>query len=700
MGAQVRDGKAAQAPERGLEIAVFSPGIRRVSHLEQFLDASSIHYRPTARRAARVDYVIGWGTKATSARAEQFAARFQKPLLRLEDGFFRSVRAGKGQSPLSLVVDDLGIYYDAARPSRLEALLNSPPEDDPLSDPRLLERARAARRRVCSAGLSKYNDAPVDLPSWLEELGAPFVLVVDQTYGDEAVRRGNVPEGGFDRMLEAALNEHPDAQIVVKTHPEVVLGKKRGYLARAAEHGPRVHVLASHASPHSVLERASHVYVATSQLGFEALLRGKKVSCFGTPFYSGWGLTDDRVPLPRRTRLRSIDELALAAWILYPRYVDPVTGLRCELEDILSHLELQRRRFRENAGVVRAYGFTWWKRPFVRRYLGGPSTVLSFERRLPSFPTQTTRAVVWGRRGPRGLEEHCRTRGIPLLRMEDGFLRSVGLGADLTAPASLVLDARGMYFDPRQPSDLEDLLLSRTFTDDEKERARALRLQIVRARISKYNPQARPDQVRARPRGRPVLLVPGQVEDDESVVLAGAGLNNDALVRAVRHAHPDAYLLYRPHPDVVSRNRKGALGAEAARLVDEVARGISLEDCLALADEVHTLTSLVGFEALLRELPVCVYGQPFYAGWGLTRDRAQLPRRARRLELDELVAGVLLVYPRYYSFAANAFVTAEQVVFELSRDRALRKTIPLDTSWPWRQLRKVWGWSQEVQRAR
>jgi len=701
MGAEVRAGRAAQAPERGLEIAVFSSGIRRLSHLEQFLDAGAIHYRPTARRAARVDYVIGWGTKATSARAEEFAARFQKPLLRLEDGFFRSVRAGKGQPPLSLVVDDLGIYYDATGPSRLEALLNAPPEDDPLSDPRLLQRARAARGLVCSAGLSKYNDAPVDLPGWLDELGTPFVLVVDQTHGDEAVRRGNVPEGGFDRMLEAALKEHPDTPIVVKTHPEVVLGKKRGYLTQAAETSGRVRVLATHTSPLAVVERASHVYVATSQLGFEALLLGKKVSCFGTPFYSGWGLTDDRVPLPRRTRRRSVDELAAAAWILYPRYVDPVTGLRCELEDILSHLELQRRRFRDNAGVVRAYGFSWWKRPFVRRYLGGPSTVLSFERRLPSVPVQTTRAVVWGRRGPRGLEEHCRTRGIPLLRMEDGFLRSVGLGADLTAPASLVLDARGLYFDPRQPSDLEDLLERRTFTDEEKERARALRLQIVRARISKYNPQARPDEARVRPRGRPVLLVPGQVEDDESVVLGGAGLRtNDALVRAVRHAHPEAYLLYRPHPDVVSRNRKGALGDEAAQLVDEVARGISLEGCLALADEVHTLTSLVGFEALLRELPVCVYGQPFYAGWGLTRDRVELPRRARRLELDELVAGALLVYPRYYSFAANAFVTPEQVVFELSRDRTSRQTIPLDTSWPWRQLRKVWGWSQEVQRAR
>jgi capsular polysaccharide export protein len=65
------------------------------------------------------------------------------------------------------------------------------------------------------------------------------------------------------------------------------------------------------------------------------------------------------------------------------------------------------------------------------------------------------------------------------------------------------------------------------------------------------------------------------------------------------------------------------------------------------ADELHCLTSLAGFEALLRGKPVTVHGQPFYAGWGLTTDLAPIPRRRRRLDLEELVAGVLIAYPRY-----------------------------------------------------
>ena len=41
---------------------------------------------------------------------------------------------------------------------------------------------------------------------------------------------------------------------------------------------------------------------------------------------------------------------------------------------------------------------------------------------------------------------------------------------------------------------------------------------------------------------------------------------------------------------------------------------------------------------------VATYGQPFYAGWGLTVDLAPPARRGRLLTLDELVAGVLLLF--------------------------------------------------------
>jgi capsular polysaccharide export protein len=88
--------------------------------------------------------------------------------------------------------------------------------------------------------------------------------------------------------------------------------------------------------------------------------------------------------------------------------------------------------------------------------------------------------------------------------------------------------------------------------------------------------------------------------------------------------------------------------ADVLAHVDRVVRGGSMAALLAQVDAVHVLTSLTGFEALLRGREVVCHGVPFFAGWGLTRDLAPVPaRRTRRLSLDALVAGTLILYPRY-----------------------------------------------------
>jgi capsular polysaccharide export protein len=88
---------------------------------------------------------------------------------------------------------------------------------------------------------------------------------------------------------------------------------------------------------------------------------------------------------------------------------------------------------------------------------------------------------------------------------------------------------------------------------------------------------------------------------------------------------------------------------------------------IGAVDEVHTLTSLCGFEALLRGKRVVVYGQPFYAGWGLTIDLAPIARRQRHLSLDQLVAGALILYPRYLDPLTQRRCTPETAIDRLSR---------------------------------
>jgi capsular polysaccharide export protein len=204
--------------------------------------------------------------------------------------------------------------------------------------------------------------------------------------------------------------------------------------------------------------------------------------------------------------------------------------------------------------------------------------------------------------------------------------------------------------------------------------------------VTKYGARAvASPAVDAEP-GRRAVLVAGQVSDDQSVRLGGAGVRGalDLLAR-VRAVEPDAYILFKPHPDVEAGHRHGAVAdADALQFADEIVRDRPLPDLLAAVDAVHVLTSLCGFEALLRGREVVVHGQPFYAGWGLTRDLAPPPRRGRPLNLAELVAGALILYPRYLDPATGLPCPPEILISRLV-DAAPRPTALT-------RARRIQGW--------
>ncbi len=675
-------------------IAVFSRGIERTPHIASLLGADDVVGRPSDQESGRIDAVVGWGHKPNTRMAMRFARRHQLPYWRAEDGFLRSVGLGAdGAPPLSVVLDDVGIYYDATRPSRLEVMLAGSADSDPLDEPVILARARRAIDRIRDAQLSKYNSSPTTSVDLGPARAAERVLIVDQTRGDLSIECGLASASTFRRMLDTARLDHPRAELIVKVHPDVLAGKKQAHLADAAGE-PNVRIWATSANPIAVLEQVDHVYVVTSQLGFEALMVGKPVTCFGAPFYAGWGLTDDRCAIPRRTRTRSVEQVFAAAYILYARYVDPDTGRACQLERIIEHLTLQREQFSRNDGSIFCFGFQLWKRNYVRAYLRSPGNRVLFPRNAEHAERlgfdESSKLLVWGLRDNMATQRLRARHDVPLWRMEDGFLRSVGLGSDLDVPASLVVDREGIYFDPRRPSELEMILQARAFSHDELTRARALRTRIADAELSKYN-VGKPLRISV-PDGKNVILVPGQVEDDASIRLGCRDVRtNRALLAAVRHQNPDAFIIYKPHPDVVSGNRtRGVPVSEAGLLCDHVEEHASLAACLRVANAVHTMTSTVGFEALIRELEVVTYGQPFYAGWGLTRDHHPVSRRTRHLTHDELAAGVLICYPRYLNRRSFEFTTPEAVVSSLTKQRdgdaAARA---LHMSWPKRQLRKL-----------
>ena len=340
-----------------------------------------------------------------------------------------------------------------------------------------------------------------------------------------------------------------------------------------------------------------------------------------------------------------------------------------------------------NRQIAVCAGMSFWKRrrvaDFLRSTAGAPvfrhgaaGAVAAARRTARSEPHAARsgpRAIaVWASRIPAGLPELAARDGVPVIRVEDGFVRSVGLGADFLPPASLVFDRGGMYYDPRSRSDLDRLLAETEFDAALIERAHRLIAQLVGRGVTKYNlGGAAP--VWDMPAGRRHILVPGQVEDDLSVLYGGGEVRTNLdLLASVRAANPDAFILYKPHPDVVAGHRKGAVPDGMARhYADDIVHDVSIAALLAGIDAVHTMTSLAGFEALLRGRQVTVYGRPFYAGWGLTSDTLPLDR-GRRLSLEELVAGALILYPRYLDPITRLPCGPEIIIERLDQPEAWR----------------------------
>lgn len=621
---------------------VCAPGVRRLANLAAFLPEYDLRARPGRDAAA----VLGWGMKPTAAHGRRWAKKHSVPYVALEDGLIRSVGLGEaGAASVSLVADDLGIYYDATRPSRLEQLIATAP-DWMTSD--LRARARTLIDRIVESGLSKTNmGGPLD-PSLLKP--GRRVLIVDQTFGDASIGYGMAGPDSFTAMLGAARRDEPDAELIVKRHPAVAAGRKRGCIPAEALDG--VTLIDTDVRPADLLTNVDAVYTVTSGLGWEALLRGLPVRCFGAPFYSGWGLTDDAVDTGRRGQARDIESIAAAALIRYARYVDPVTGKLCEAEQALERLIALRDRADRLAGLNACVAFAPAKRPPVRRLLNSPKGPVRYfasaARARAAAESEGGRIVCWASRiGP---DFQAATEGFTgqVLRMEDGFIRSRGLGSDFVGALSVTLDDLGVYYDAAAPSRLEALIEQGGFPPVLLARARSLRERIVSAGLSKYNLPAPPGAFDAWPCDRPRILIVGQVENDQSIIRGCADIRtNSGLIAAVRADHPDAFLIYKNHPDVLAGNRPGMLDASAIQAVDASADGLDIIQCLDNADRLATLTSLSGFEALLRGKPVTTYGTPFYAGWGLTEDRVPAPRRTRRATLDDLVAAALILYPVY-----------------------------------------------------
>ncbi|MFC0471055.1 hypothetical protein ACFFHM_11325 [Halalkalibacter kiskunsagensis] len=318
--------------EDGSEIGVLSKGIQIIPNLDSFVKGR-FEFDPRSN-VKNLDFIAGWGYKPSAEKALKFAKEHNLPYLALEDGFLRSRGLGvDGDPPLSVCVDDVGVYYDATKPSRLENILNK----DTWITSEIIETAKEAMSLIADNYLSKYNHAPMIDETIFKKNNRKRVLIVDQTYGDMSIQLGLANADDFMKMYESAIKEHPDADFYIKTHPDVISGKKQGNITDL-KLNKNTTLISTDCNPISLIEQVDVVYVVTSQFGFEALMLGKEVHCFGMPFYAGWGVTNDRKQVGRRKKNRTIEEIFAAAYLIYPRYINPESGKPGTIFDVIDYL--------------------------------------------------------------------------------------------------------------------------------------------------------------------------------------------------------------------------------------------------------------------------------------------------------------------------------------------------------------------------
>lgn len=373
---------------------------------------------------------------------------------------------------------------------------------------------------------------------------------------------------------------------------------------------------------------------AGDDLALIAAIAGVPLTCIGE---GGFAALSSEGELGRIFRSRVTSGIS---------YRNPFTNEPASVEAAVRLCGFWRQLIDSNRDIVGAVGFAFWKRPTVTPLLWGGSDLNFISNKIGT--DVPSKIAVWKARTPASLLSELEQSDGKLIDVEDGFIRSAGLGADCVPPLSIVVDRLGAHFDPSRESELERLIENAQFPNEVIDRARLLRELIVASGVSKYGSGSAP--LPDRISGRRYVLVPGQVEDDRAVLCGGGNVEGNLdLLRRVRRDMPDALILYKPHPDIEAGHRVGGISDELClEFADEIVRDQPISALISLVDEVHVNTSLAGFEALLREKPVTTHGVPFYAGWGLTRDLGPVPdRRTATRNIDELVAAVLLRYPRY-----------------------------------------------------
>jgi len=274
----------------------------------------------------------GWGRKNSGLFAKFCNKIFKGKLRLLEDGFIRSIDLNKSLiKSLSCIKDDVGIYYDATKASKLENILNT---YDFKSDKKLMKKAKQAISLIIENNISKYNH-PKNIEDKYFKKDEKKVLVISQVENDKSLEYGLTNNTSLYDLINLALEENKDSIVYIKVHPDYIIRDNFNF----SINNSRCKIIKEEINSISLLKHFEKVYTRTSLMGFEALLLGKKCICLGMPFYASWGLTEDRLGKnERRKRQLSIEELFAASYILYTEYSNPYSNEKIDIIEAINYI--------------------------------------------------------------------------------------------------------------------------------------------------------------------------------------------------------------------------------------------------------------------------------------------------------------------------------------------------------------------------
>ncbi len=575
----------------------------------------------------------------------------------VEEGFLAYLRHPIcGQSPLSLIIGRTGIHYDSTRPSDLQSILTQTVAS--WSDG-MGARARRIMATIKRLRLSKYNHQEGSLGEGPQRRYR--VLLVDQSTESRALRYGGANSGIFEQMMDSACKAFPETDVVVKMHPDHDLRRTKSIL-----HGmipPGVRVVPPGVNIWSVLDQVDEVYTVSSQVGFEALMAGKKVVCFGQPFYSGWGLTTDVASRRGSGRQLTLEQLVYGVLVKYPLYIHPERQEFCEIEEILSYLEsahLGTLGFYERIYTV---GLRRQQKLVLTEYLRAHlalnvSHISQKSARSRTF-SSTEAVLYWEPREYHGDDlSYLESRGVSVLRA--GPWPVDPIQGDRTKPNCLQITRNRLYNDGSSQNDLVLLLEQAHFDSDLLRRAESLQQNFLA--ILDQDTKIRSHILSNHSIDRRIALVLGQGEGEGPLGVREKAVSTDhELLAKVRQDFPEAYILYAPPVGEASSEKRLPMSVEST-LYDQLVRPEHAASCFKLADTVHVVSAFRGIYALIYGKLLYTYGRPFYAGWGLTQDAEVFVGRSRQRSLTELLCAIFILGPTYFNWLTHTSGTPEEAV--------------------------------------